>query len=91
MKTKLLMASSAAFMALLGLAASFLPHEIFSFVGSQPSGFPVLIIQVAGALYLAFAILNWMAKGVTIGGIYSRPIALGNFMHFAVAITSSWK
>ena len=28
--------------------------------------------------------LNWMAKGTTIGGIYNRPIAIGNFMHYVV-------
>jgi hypothetical protein len=44
-----------------------------------------LLIQIAGALYLGFAILNWMAKGALIGGIYSRPLALGNFLHFAVS------
>ncbi len=42
----------------------------------------VLLLQVAGALYLGFAILNWMAKDNLIGGIYSRPVALGNFLHF---------
>jgi hypothetical protein len=31
--------------------------------------------------------LNWMAKDNAIGGIYSRPVALGNLLHFfAVAM-----
>ncbi|MFT5791804.1 MAG: hypothetical protein ACI9LI_001144, partial [Saprospiraceae bacterium] len=29
-------------------------------------------------------ILNWMAKGSIIGGIYNRPIVIGNLMHFGV-------
>jgi hypothetical protein len=33
---------------------------------------------------LGFGILNWMAKGTLIGGIYNRPIPIGNFMHFGV-------
>jgi hypothetical protein len=37
-----------------------------------------------GALYLGFAILNWTARGVLMGGIYARPLALGNFLHFAM-------
>jgi hypothetical protein len=41
-------------------------------------------VQTCGALYLGFAVLNWMARGVLIGGIYSRPLALGNFLHFVV-------
>jgi hypothetical protein len=28
--------------------------------------------------------LNWMAKGSLIGGIYNKPVAVGNFMHFGV-------
>ena len=33
---------------------------------------------------MGFGILNWMAKGTLIGGIYNRPIAIGNLMHFGV-------
>ena len=84
MNTKSLMGMSALFMAALGIAASFLPREIASYLGVRPEAYAVLIIQVAGALYLGFAMLNWMAKAVLIGGIYSRPVALGNFLHFAV-------
>jgi hypothetical protein len=78
------MTTSAIFMAILGVAASFLPQEIIAHFGSEPQGHAVLLIQVAGAIYLGFAILNWMARGNLIGGIYSRPVALGNFMHFAI-------
>jgi hypothetical protein len=28
--------------------------------------------------------LNWMARANLIGGIYSRPVAMGNFLHFAM-------
>ncbi len=88
MKTKALMTLSALFMAILGLAATFLPQEILSYFGADPGGLGVLVIQIAGALYLGFAMLNWMARGNLIGGVYSRPVAMGNFLHFAVvAIT----
>jgi hypothetical protein len=39
---------------------------------------------MAGALYLGFAMLNWMAQGNIIGGIYSRPVAIGNLAHFTI-------
>jgi hypothetical protein len=84
MNTKLLMSLSALFMAALGIAASFLPEEIAVRLGLPPASYVVLVIQITGAVYLGFAILNWMAKAVLIGGIYSRPVALGNFLHFAV-------
>jgi hypothetical protein len=44
----------------------------------------VVQIQLAGALYLGFAVLNWMAQGNVIGGIYSRPVAVGNVAHFSI-------
>jgi hypothetical protein len=28
--------------------------------------------------------LNWMAKGTIIGGIYNRPIAIANLTHFLI-------
>ncbi|MES1241684.1 MAG: hypothetical protein ABUT39_08690 [Acidobacteriota bacterium] len=88
MKTRSLMTLSAILMAALGIAASFLPQEILSYFGADPRGPGVLLVQITGALYLGFAILDWMARGNLIGGIYSRPVALGNFLHFAVvAIT----
>jgi hypothetical protein len=44
----------------------------------------VLLIEMMGATYLGFALLNYAARGVIIGGIYARPLALGNFLHFAM-------
>jgi len=37
-----------------------------------------------GALYVDFAMLNWMVKGSLIGNIYNRPVAVANFTHFLV-------
>jgi len=57
-------------------------------VGASPDRFAVAVVQIAGALYFGFAILNWTAKGTLLGGIYGRPIVLANFTHFAIgAIT----
>lgn len=85
MYPRMLMQSSALYMAVLGVAASFLPQEIVAHFGSRPEGLAILLLQVTGALYMGFASLNWMARGNLIGGIYSRPVALGNFVHFSVA------
>jgi len=88
MQTRILMATSAVFMAVLGAAASFLPEEILRYTGTVPAALINSVVQTCGALFLGFAILNWMARGLLIGGIYSRPLALGNFLHFTVvAIT----
>jgi hypothetical protein len=85
MNTKLLMRTSAVFMGLVGAAALFLPQEILAHAGANPGRLSALVVQLAGAVYLGFAALNWAAQAKLIGGIYSRPVALGNFIHFTVA------
>ena len=88
MKTKFLMTSSALFFGIIGILLSFLPNEIAEYLSVEPTMITILFLQILGALYLGFGILNWMAKGTLIGGIYNRPIAFGNLMHFVVgAIT----
>ncbi|RYG21498.1 MAG: hypothetical protein EOO07_02480 [Chitinophagaceae bacterium] len=84
MNTRLLMASSAILMGISGLACSFLPQEIVKLLGLGNENVFAIVFQILGALYLGFAMLNWMAKANVIGGIYSKPIAMGNFMHFVV-------
>lgn len=83
MKTKWLMAASAIVTALLGLALTFAPAEVLRYFGGGGAAAP-LLLQIAGAAFLGFAILDWMAKESTIGGIYNKPLALGNFLHFVV-------
>jgi len=84
MNTKLLMISSALIMGVVGIFLEFVPHEVLNYFGSQSTGINPLLMQLTGALYLGFAMMNWMAKTVLIGGIYARPLAIGNFVHFLV-------
>ena len=82
MNTRVLMGGSAVIMALLGVAASFGPEELLTAAGvGAPEGLK-LLVQVMGALYLGFAVLNWMSKDSVIGGIYARPTTMANFLHF---------
>jgi hypothetical protein len=80
MNTKILMAASSLALGVAGIVASFAPSELLQALGS-PAAAPVLI-QLLGGAYLAFAITNWTAKDNVIGGIYSRPLSLGNSVHF---------
>src|SRR5690554_807445 len=84
LNTNVLMVLSALLMALLGMAATFLPQEIAAYAGAEADALMVLVVQATGALYLGFAFLNWTARANLMGGIYSRPVALGNFLHFAM-------
>ena len=83
MNTRLLMRASAVLLGVVGAATTFLPQEILTRAGAAPVGFSVVLVQIAGALYLGFAV--WMAQGNIIGGIYSRPVAIGNLAHFTIA------
>jgi hypothetical protein len=84
MQTNLLMVLSAAFMALSGLVFTFLPQETLVYWQIEPLRLLVLMLQLAGGLYLGFAMVNWMGRDSLIGGIYGRPVAMGNFLHFLV-------
>jgi hypothetical protein len=75
---------SALFMFCMGALLTFAPGELIHLAGGTQSPPLVLAAQVGGALYLGFAMLNWMAKDNLIGGIYSRPVAMGNFLHFVL-------
>ena len=79
------MRATAVLLGALGFAATFLPQEILVRAGTVPVELNILLVQIAGALYLGFAMLNWMAQGNIIGGIYSRPVAIGNLAHFTIA------
>ena len=87
MDTKYLMISSSFFMGLIGLLGLFTPTEILDSVGLATISsivLPTLLLQITGALYLGFAIMNWMVRAALIGGIYSRPLCVGNLWHFMI-------
>jgi len=79
------MGASAIALGMLGLSCLFAPDFVLGQFESAAAGTAMLIVQVTGSLYLGFAILNWMWRGNLIGGIYARPVVIGNLLHFAVA------
>lgn len=85
MNTRLLMAASACFLGILGLGATFLPAEILD-AARDPAAGPaaLLLVQLYGALAFGGAMLNWMSRTSILGGIYGRPIVLGNALHFTM-------
>jgi hypothetical protein len=83
MNTKLVMSLSALVMGITGILLSFMPSEIAGLI-SQEAGNYVVLLQVTGAMYFAFAMMNWTARANLIGGIYARPIAIANLTHFVM-------
>jgi hypothetical protein len=84
MNSRLLMTLTAVLLAVLGLACSFAPQELLGLLDAPASPALVLGAQALGAAWLGFALLDWHARGAPFGGIYGRPVALGNFLHFTV-------
>lgn len=83
--TKILMIISAIFLAVNGFAFSFFPVEISVLLNSDDNHFFILTLQILGALYLGFSYVNWMSKNSLIGGIYNKPLLIGNILHFLTA------
>ena len=85
MNTKIVMTTCSVVMGLTGISLSFAPLEIMSCLGLESSKSLLYLLQILGALYFGFAMLNWMTKSSLIGAIYNRPIAIANFSHFLIA------
>ena len=85
MNTKTIMIASAFFFGIAGISLSFFPQEILTHLGIAADELLTLCFQILGAMYLGFGMLNWMTKSSIIGGIYNKPIAMANFLHFVVA------
>lgn len=82
------MTITAFFLGISGAAAQFLPQEIAVAFGFNSNPFSVLLIQIIGAMYIGFAMLNWMTREKMIGGVYNKPIAMANFLHFTIGAIS---
>ena len=80
--TRFLLLSSAVFLAILGFLGSFLSAETIVVLGTEPHSMTIMMGQLAGALYLGFAIMNFYNRRAPMGGIYGRPLGLANLIHF---------
>ena len=67
-----------------GIAITFLPQEILAQFSAQPNQELTLTLQILGAFYFAFGMVNWTARETLIGGIYGRPVLIGNVTHFVI-------
>lgn len=76
------MTTSAVVLGATGILLTFMPQEVANFL--HLTGSTAIQFQITGALYFGFAMLNWTAKANLIGGIYSRPVCIGNFTHFLI-------
>ena len=84
MNTKLLMTISSVLLGLAGIFALFAPENFLAMLGVPMVNPLSILIQLLGAFYFSNALINWTAKDSAIGGIYARPVSLGNLSHFFI-------
>jgi hypothetical protein len=84
LNTKFVMSASSLFIGVLGVALLFLPETALSLYTPTPERSGVFLAQFLGGAYLGYAIMDWMARHSTLGGIYGRFVLIGNFWHFMV-------
>jgi hypothetical protein len=85
MKSKIILTASAVFLFAAGLILDFLPQEIAATLNLGSSAAITVLMQVLAAAFLGMGFMNWLSKSNPMGGIYSRPLALQNFLFFGVA------
>jgi hypothetical protein len=63
-----------------GLLLLFAPRETGDALVPAAAGADA-VLQLLGAAFLGFAMMNWTARGAALGGIYGRAVVVGNLMH----------
>ncbi len=91
MNTRFVMISSAVVTGGAGITLTFLPQEILLLLHHQPIPAMTLVLQLLGALLFGFGMVNWTAREMLLGGIYGRPIVIGNVTHFTVGALALMK
>mgnify|MGYP000005535850 CR=1 FL=1 len=79
------MAAASLVLGLLGVALTFAAEEWCIQFEINPTVELVSILQVLGAFMIGFAALNWLSKGMLLGGIYGRPTVLSNLVQFLMS------
>lgn len=80
---RLVMTASAALLTGIGAVLTFASRE--AAVGldfSAPAA--EISLEMLGALCLGTGMTNWMSRRNLLGGIYGRPLGVGNMVHFVV-------
>lgn len=68
----------------LGLLISFFPEETLQTLAVETNGMSLLLMKILGAMFLGFAAINYFSKDSMIGGIFNRPLLIGNLLYHGV-------
>lgn len=62
----------------------FAPEIVLAGLAIEPAGATIPLTQLYGAALFGFAQMFWVARGMSLGGIYGRAVVVGGFGHFFV-------
>jgi hypothetical protein len=82
--TRLLQDLSTAVLGACGVTALFAPEVLLSAI-SMAQAVPHWPVQLLASAWLSLAMLDWMTRGFTMGGILGRPVLMANFTHYFIA------
>jgi hypothetical protein len=83
--SRLLFGSSGIFLFGLGIILNFAPQETAAALGMEASAQAATVLQLMAGYAMGWGVTNWMAKGSLFGGIFGRPIGIGNLLQFTSA------
>jgi len=64
-----------------GIVISFFPRETGKLINtSSQSGTDLLLIKLIGATLFGYGVMNFLARNSVIGGIYGKPMVIGNMI-----------
>ena len=85
MSPHLLMVTSAAHAWRGGVALLFAPSELGRLMtASHAALVSPVTLQLWAAALLGLGAINWIGRGLTLGGIYGRALVVGNLAHWTV-------
>lgn len=84
MNSRLVQSASSIFLAAMALLCIFVPDEVSRKIITAENEYILLTIQILGGLLFAWAMVNWMSRTVTMGGIYGKGIYMGNLAQFFI-------
>jgi len=76
---------------IVGVLLIFIPEELLLWTDGNAGDVATLAVSITGAAILGIGMLNYMGRSAIYGGIYGKPILMGNLIFHTVAAVNLFK
>jgi len=83
-----LMVASGVVHGIVGVLLIFIPEELLLWTDGNAGDVATLAVSITGAAILGIGMLNYVGRSAIHGGIYGKPILMGNLIFHTVAAIS---